>query len=245
MTDDAGLPWGVLSDMDGTLLDTESTWLQVVERFVHEHDGTDAAALAAAVEGLDLDRAAALLRERLDLGRPLSAVADELDRRALAAYSESVTWRPGAPELLRALVDAAVPLALVTSSPRRWVERFMQSVDLSAFRFSVTADDSARTKPAPDPYLDGAAALGLDARRCVVLEDSAVGAWAAVSAGCATVVVGDSARRLPPGVHRVPSLEGLDVRMLRALLEPAGASSNRAPRRMSPREIGADVAAPS
>ncbi|WP_449408954.1 HAD family hydrolase [Microbacterium maritypicum] len=217
MTHDPAPGWGVLSDMDGTLLDTESTWLHVVERFVHDHDGADAAGLAAASEGLDLDRAAALLSERLNLDGPRSAVVHDLDRRALAAYAESVTWRPGAPELLRALVDAAVPLALVTSSPRHWVERFTRSVDLSAFRVMVTADDTTRTKPAPDPYLDGAAALGLDPSRCVVLEDSQVGAWSAVSAGCATVVVGDLARSLPPGVHRVPSLEDVDVRMLRAI----------------------------
>ncbi|MFJ4222869.1 HAD family hydrolase [Microbacterium sp. NPDC089695] len=217
MTDDAPPSWGVLSDMDGTLLDTENTWLRVVERFVDDHDGADAAGLAAASEGLDLDRAAALLRTRLGLDDTHEAVAHDLDRRALAAYAESVTWRPGAPELLRALVDAEVPLALVTSSPRHWVERFTRSVDLSAFRVSVTADDTTRTKPAPDPYLDGAAALGLDAGRCVVLEDSLVGAWSAVSAGCATVVVGDPDRSLPPGVHRVRSLNEVDVRMLRTI----------------------------
>lgn len=217
MTHDPALRWGVLSDMDGTLLDTESTWLHVVQDFVLDHHGADAVGLAAASEGLDLDRAAALLRERLDLDEPHSAVAHELDRRALAAYAASVSWRPGARELLRALVDAAVPLALVTSSPRHWVERFTQSVDLSAFRVTVTADDTARTKPAPDPYLDGAAALGLDTGHCVVLEDSQVGAWSAVSAGCATVVVGDPARSLPPGVHRVSSLEDVDVRMLREI----------------------------
>lgn len=224
MTDDPALRWGVLSDMDGTLLDTESTWLRVVERFVHDHDGSDAAGLATACEGLDLDRAAALLSERLDLTGPPSAVARELDHRALEAYAESVTWRPGARELLRALVDAGVPLALVTSSPRNWVERFGESIDLSVFQVRVTADDTPRTKPAPDPYLDGAAGLGLPASRCVALEDSLVGAWAAVSAGCTTVVVGDPERGLPPGVHRVSSLHEVDLRMLHRIARSTVAS---------------------
>ncbi|MEV4853100.1 MULTISPECIES: HAD family hydrolase [unclassified Microbacterium] len=224
MTHDPAPRWGVLGDMDGTLLDTESTWLRVIERFVNDHDGADAVGLAAASEGLDLDRAAALLSERLDLREPQSAIALDLDRRALAAYAESVTWRPGAPALLRALTEASVPLALVTSSPRHWVDRFAESVDLSAFRVSITADDSVRTKPAPDPYLDGAAALGLDAGRCVVLEDSQVGAWSAVSAGCTTVVVGDPARSLPPGVHRVSSLEHVDVGMLQTIVQRSAAS---------------------
>lgn len=214
--------WGVLSDMDGTLLDTESTWLQVVERFVLDHDGADATGIAAASEGLDLDRAAVLLHDRLALAAAVPAVAAELDRRALAAYADAITWRPGATVLLGALAAASVPLALVTSSPRHWVDRFARSVDLSVFRTRVTADDTVRTKPAPDPYLDGAAALGLPAERCVVLEDSLVGAWSAVSAGCATVVVGDPDRGLPPGVHRVGSLTEVDVPMLRRIAMSAG-----------------------
>ncbi|WEK60078.1 MAG: HAD family phosphatase [Candidatus Microbacterium colombiense] len=217
MTHDAMRTWGVLSDMDGTLLDTESTWLQVVERFVLDHGGADASGIAAACEGLDLDRAAARLLERLDLAAAASAVAQELDRRALAAYSDAVTWRPGAPDLLRALGEARVPLALVTSSPRHWVDTFARSVDLSAFRVRVTADDTVRTKPAPDPYLDAAAALGLPTARCVALEDSLVGAWSAVSAGCVTVVVGRLGPGLPPGVHQVGSLSELDVPALRHL----------------------------
>lgn len=222
MMHDPSLSWGVLSDMDGTLLDTESTWLRVVEQFARDHDATDAFDLVAAAEGLDLDRAALLLRERLALTAPQADVAAELDRRATDAYVGAVTWRPGAPELLRGLVQAAVPLALVTSSPRHWVERFAQSVDLSAFQASVTADDTVRTKPAPDPYLDGAAALGLPPTRCVVLEDSLVGTWSAVSAGCATVVVGDPAWSLPPGVHRVASLSDVDVPMLRGIVRGGG-----------------------
>ena len=222
MTHAPSLPWGVLSDMDGTLLDTESTWLRVVERFALDHDGTDAAGIAAASEGLDLDRAAALLRERLGLAATPASIAADLDRRALAAYTDAVSWTPGAPELLRALVGAEIPLALVTSSPRHWVDGFAQRVDLSAFRAMVTADDTARTKPAPDPYLDGAAALGLPAARCVVIDDSLVGAWSAVSAGCVTVVVGDPARSLPPGAHRVASLTEVDVPMLRRIVGVGG-----------------------
>ena len=41
-----------------------------------------------------------------------------------------------------------------------------------------------RTKPAPDVYLAAAAGLGADPKRCLVVEDSVVGATAGVAAGC-------------------------------------------------------------
>ncbi len=226
MHDDAPA-WAVLSDMDGTLLDTERTWLLVIERFVIERtrrpepvtcEPSAPSDIVAAAEGLDLAAAARLLHTRLSLTESIGDVAAELDRRSLEAYAHDVSWRPGAELLLRTLSAAEVPVALVTSSPRHWVDRFAQVVDLSSLRVRVTADDATRLKPAPDPYLQAAAALGLPARRCVALEDSFVGATAAVDAGCTTVVVGGSALAVPPGAHPVRSMLDLDVRMLRDLV---------------------------
>ncbi len=41
-----------------------------------------------------------------------------------------------------------------------------------------------RSKPAPDVYLAAAAALGVDPRRCAVVEDTVTGVMAGVAAGC-------------------------------------------------------------
>ncbi len=41
-----------------------------------------------------------------------------------------------------------------------------------------------KSKPAPDVYLAAAAALGVDSKRCAVIEDSTTGATAGVAAGC-------------------------------------------------------------
>ncbi len=112
----------------------------------------------------------------------------------------------------------------MTSSPRHWVERFATAVDLTPFRVIVTADDTALTKPAPDPYLRAAAALGLAPSRCVAIEDSLVGAAAAVAAGCATVVVGDGGRSLPRGARGIASLVGVDADRLRSVARDAMSS---------------------
>lgn len=207
--------WAVLSDMDGTLLDTESTWLVVVEEFVDRYGDVRDPALVSSLKGVDLQSAAATLRSRLSLGMTSAEVMEKLDRRSVETYAGGVSWRPGAQTLLSALAAAGTPLALVTSSPRRWVETFAQTVDLSAFDVIVTADDTPRTKPAPDPYLRAAEMLRVPARRCVVIEDSLVGATSAVSAGCATFLVGDGED--VPGTRRVASLVDMDVRMLRAV----------------------------
>jgi sugar-phosphatase len=52
----------------------------------------------------------------------------------------------------------------------------------------VTGDDVERGKPHPDPYLLGAERLGFDPVDCVVFEDAAAGALAAIEAGVGLVI---------------------------------------------------------
>ena len=51
----------------------------------------------------------------------------------------------------------------------------------------VTADQVTRGKPHPEPFLAGAALLGVAPADCVVLEDSSSGAEAGRAAGCTVV----------------------------------------------------------
>jgi sugar-phosphatase len=53
----------------------------------------------------------------------------------------------------------------------------------------ITADDVARGKPHPDPFLAAAERLGADPARCLVVEDAPMGLKAARAAGCFTLAV--------------------------------------------------------
>jgi mannitol-1-/sugar-/sorbitol-6-phosphatase len=53
----------------------------------------------------------------------------------------------------------------------------------------VTADDVVHGKPHPEPFLEAARRLGVDPRRCLVVEDAPRGLEAARAAGCFTLAV--------------------------------------------------------
>ena len=55
------------------------------------------------------------------------------------------------------------------------------------FDASAAVDEVARGKPAPDLYLEAARRLGIAPTRCIAIEDSPVGARAALAAGMTTV----------------------------------------------------------
>ena len=127
-----------------------------------------------------------------------------------------VTVQPGARELLAEVAAARVPYALVTSSEREFAAAVLAG---SGFRFpvTVTGDDVARTKPAPDPYLLAARLLGARPEHCVALEDSPNGVASATAARCRVVAV-PSLLPIPPAPGRLiaASLTEVSLATLRA-----------------------------
>lgn len=144
-------------------------------------------------------------------------------------YAGGPPLRPGAADLLSALAAAGVPTALVSSSYRVLVDAALRGLAAAApgHRFAVTVagDEVTHGKPAPEPYLRAAAALGADPGRCVVLEDSAAGVAAGAAAGCVCVYVPDPAtpqpdRALP--AYRRASLAEVTPGWLASLVPAAG-----------------------
>jgi HAD superfamily hydrolase (TIGR01509 family) len=103
---------------------------------------------------------------------------------------EGVELMPGVSQLLAELQVAGYPLAVATASDRNWINRWFSRFHLQPyFQVIATRDDVAYNKPAPDVYLFAASGLGVRPERCLVFEDTLVGARAAKAAGMTVVAV--------------------------------------------------------
>ncbi|WP_330350392.1 HAD-IA family hydrolase [Streptomyces sp. NBC_00582] len=203
----------VLFDMDGTLVDTERLWWEAVERVagraLTEADQPE-------VLGRPVEHTAAWLAAAT--GRPAADLADTLHREFADRVRADIVPRPGALALLDALARDGVPTALVTASPRAVADTVLEALGAHRFAISVTADDTAHTKPAPDPYLAACRALGVHPAACVAVEDTETGVASAEAAGCAVLAVPSLAPIGPaPGRTVLTSLEGVTPERLRAL----------------------------
>lgn len=226
----------VLFDMDGTIVDTEGMWWQAVTEVAVRLGGSLTPDDEADVLGRPVEHTAThLLRRTRGLveksrgrhrgqsdvpdpaGHAPATVEAMLTRAFTTRIKGGVTVLPGAIALLDDLRAESVPTALVSASPRSIVDVVMESVGAHRFQLTVAAEDSARNKPSPDPYLTAAALLGVNASRCVAIEDSPTGLAAARTAGCAIVLVGGAEAALDR-VVAVDSLEGVDVPLLRELI---------------------------
>jgi beta-phosphoglucomutase len=125
-------------------------------------------------------------------------VAELVGRKAgrLASLEQDVSVLfPGAAAAVR-LAAAAVPIAIASGALGAEIRRVLDREQLTAcFSAIVAAEDTPRSKPAPDPYLRAVSLLSsrveppLHARDCVALEDSQWGLQSAHAAGLRTVAV--------------------------------------------------------
>lgn len=178
----------LLFDFDGLILDTETpafeAWSalyraqgqplppQVWGQFV---GGTGASDFDPALH----------LQKLLGRSLPLEELHQQARGQAWQAILQQ-TPRPGMPETLAAAQTLGLRLAVVSSSPRAWVQEHLQRLNfLAVFErlFCREAVPPGRTKPHPDLYLKALQEMRLSPREALVFEDSPNGALAALKAG--------------------------------------------------------------
>ncbi len=97
---------------------------------------------------------------------------------------------PGAQELMNEADELGLPMAVASSSSRRWVEGWLRQLHiLERYKGTFCRTDGYAVKPAPDLFLAALGCLGVPREECLVLEDSRNGVEAACRAGLRCVAI--------------------------------------------------------
>jgi len=193
----------VLFDMDGTLVDStlavNRAWLRwgaeagLGPSFTGAEHGVPARQMVARLVPAD--------KIEWSIARVLELELDDL---------EGIEILPGAAVLMQSLPEDR--RAIVTSCARSLCLARLDSAGFPAPSTVVTIDDTPRGKPFPEPFLEAAARLGADPRRCVVVEDAPAGLEAGRAAGCLTIgVAGTHTMEQLDADLVVPSLDRLRI----------------------------------
>jgi HAD superfamily hydrolase (TIGR01509 family) len=183
-------PHAIVFDNDGLLLDTEVAWTRAESELFRRHGSTFTVDHKRDLIGSSHTIAAGKLE--VMLGRPGegSALMAELHELVMAEVRHDVEPRPGAVELVEALLAAGIPIAVASNSPRVFLDQVLATAGMAdRFAITVVGDEVPNPKPAPDIYLEACRRLHADPARAVGLEDSPTGAQAAKAAGLTVVGV--------------------------------------------------------
>ena len=179
----------IIFDFDGVLLESEFEGNRHLAELLTElgHPTSTEEALEH-YTGLSGDQFIAAIEARIGGSLPTGfhprrAAEDERVLR------EGLTAVEGAVDFVNSLPQE-LPKAVASSSSSHWVRTHLRHLGIGdAFGRHVYSgrEHVSRGKPAPDLYLHAAGQLGADIRRCVVIEDSEVGAKGALASGARVI----------------------------------------------------------
>ena len=173
----------VVFDMDGVLVDTEQVWDEVREELVRERGGRWSDRAQADMMGMSSTEWSRYMHDELALTEEPEEINEEVVRRMLSRYDTDLPLIPGAVDAVRRLAPE-LTLALASSSNRPLIDAVLRRAGITdLFATTVSSEEVARGKPAPDVFLEAARRLGVTAERCVAVEDSSNGLRAAGAAG--------------------------------------------------------------
>ncbi len=189
-------PAAVVFDLDGVLIDSEGVWNRSRREVALAHGGHWSDDAQRTMMGMSSTEWSAYMHDELDVRLAPEQISELVVGRLLELYRRHLPLLPGAVEAVDSL-SAAWPLGLASSANRRVIELVLSLSGLTErFAATVSSEEVARGKPAPDVYLEAARLLDVPADQCVVVEDSANGIRSAAAAGMKVIAVPN--REFPP-----------------------------------------------
>lgn len=212
----------VIFDLDGVLTDTAELHYQSWQRLCDEEGICFDRRVNEALRGLSREESLKVV-----LGERWADFSQE-QRARLAVlkneyYIESLggmtpdDMLPGALELLNALRERGVPIAVASSSKNAGI--VIEHLGIRHLLDAVVdGNHIERSKPAPEVFLKAAQQLGVAPAECVVIEDAASGVEAALAAGMRVIGIGP-AERVGRAHVIVNSVAELDASRLETLAD--------------------------
>jgi HAD superfamily hydrolase (TIGR01509 family) len=210
----------IVFDLDGVIVDSEELWDEVRESLARERGGNWSEQAQADMMGMSSTEWSRYMHDVIGLPEEPEEISREVVERMLERYAERLPLIDGAVAAVEKLAGNW-PLAVASSSNRRLIDRVLEVSGLApCFEVTVSSEEVAGGKPAPDVYLEAARRLGVEPTRCVAIEDSASGIRSAHAAGMHVVAIPN--RAFPPAADVLAhaeivldSIEGLSPETIR------------------------------
>jgi HAD superfamily hydrolase (TIGR01509 family) len=190
------MPEGVIFDLDGILVDSETAWNEARREVTEEGGGIWRDDAQQAMMGLSSVEWSAYMGKELGVQMSAEAISATVVGRLERLYRRRLPLLPGARKAVTSLASRW-PLAIASSANRSIIALALALADLTdCFQAAVSSEEVTRGKPAPDVYVEAARRIGRDPGSCVAVEDSANGLRAAAAAGMRVIAIPNQA--FPP-----------------------------------------------
>ena len=179
----------IIFDFDGVLLESEfegnRQLADLLTDLGHRTSVEEALKHYVGLSGKDFISA---IETRIGASLP-SEFHERRTEQSVRTLREGVRAVVGGVEFVRSL-PPSLPKAVASSSSTRWIRGHLAHLGLAdefGQHLYSGREHVGRGKPAPDLYLHAAEQLSVNIGRCVIIEDSEVGAMGAIASGAKVV----------------------------------------------------------
>lgn len=176
----------VIFDMDGVLINSEPFYREVEQlnfrklglRITPEEHNT--------YQGTATDRMWKIIIKKHGLSQTVQELVNMTNSVVTPYFQNLETLKPmpGVLNLIQTLSNKSIPLAVASSSHKELIEIVLHKTGLKKYFSAIVDSQSAgSSKPEPDIFLLAANQLGINPKKCAVIEDSTNGIKAAKLAG--------------------------------------------------------------
>lgn len=181
---------GVIFDMDGVIVHSNPAHKKAIQIFCDNHNQkVSQSFLENRLYGRTNQEWIPELFGEIGADR-LKKLADEKEQMFRDMFAPEENIVAGIREFLDQLKGYNIPMAVATSAPRENADYILSRLSIEDY-FKTVLDSSHVTtgKPDPEVYLKASKALGKEAKKCIVFEDSVSGVEAGRQAGASVVGV--------------------------------------------------------
>lgn len=217
-------------DLDGVLVESEGAWNVARQDITLHNGGRWPPEAQRAMMGMSSREWSSYMHDELGVAMPPAQISDTVVARLAALYRDELPLIEGAREAVVKLARVW-PLAVASSANRPLIDLVLELAHLDdRFVASVSSEEVAHGKPAPDVYLEAARRIGVLAPRCAAVEDSSNGLRSAAAAGMMVFAVPNrefppSADALAPAAEVLDSIAELTPERVRRVAEAQASSS--------------------
>jgi HAD superfamily hydrolase (TIGR01509 family) len=193
----------VVFDLDGVLLDSEQVWDDVRMELARERGGRWHERAQTDMMGMSSTEWSRYMHDVIGLSESPDEINAEVVTRLLERYRAGLPLIEGAVEAVQRLAGP-FRLAVASSSNRPVIGTVLDAAGIARhFAATVSSEEVARGKPAPDVYLEAVRRLGVEPARAAAIEDSANGIRSASAAGLRVLAI--------PNPHYPPAVDALSL----------------------------------
>ena len=180
----------VIFDLDGLMINSERNSFYIWRDQLSDYDLAFTHDEYQKLIGQGASFTAQYMQQRIGTSISAQEIMDEHWDRLTEYIAEHVDPFPGLYDLIEELEELCLFLGVASNSRKKYVEQALVGLKLQdTFQCVLSAEQVARSKPAPDIYLQTAKCLGVSTSLCLALEDSPPGMKSALAAGMRCVVV--------------------------------------------------------